>query len=60
MQARVIVPIFDMAAGCSRKGGDVFEVSEERFAEMNSTHAGKVVEALEQPKRQTSRKTVKK
>lgn len=61
MKARVIVPIFDGTAGCPRKPGDVFEVSEERFAEMNSTAAGTVVEAVEQPAepaRRASRKTV--
>lgn len=50
MRARATKPFFDIKEKADRAAGDVFECSEERFAEINSTAHGTLCEAVEEPK----------
>jgi len=49
MKAKVLKPFIDMKEGITRSPGDTFSLSEERFAEINSTRFGCFVEAVEEP-----------
>lgn len=51
MKARAVRLFSDIEAGCDRKPGDVFECSEERFAALNSTRYGVLVEKAAAPKK---------
>jgi hypothetical protein len=48
----VLKPFRDLKEGVKReKVGEVFEVSPERFKEINSTKHGKLVEKVKEPKK---------
>ncbi len=46
MKAKVLKPFIDKEEGVTRKPGDTFTVSEERYNEINSTSVGVLVEAV--------------
>jgi len=54
MKAKVIKPFVDKVEGVTRKIGDAFDASEERFEEINSTKFGvlavAVIEGTAKPK----------
>jgi len=47
MRAKALTLFKDLKEGVARKKGDVFDVSEERFEEINSTRYGKLVKKEE-------------
>ena len=47
MKAMAIIPFDDLVEGVSREPGDVFEVDEARFAEINGTEFGQLVKPAE-------------
>lgn len=49
MRARVVRSFRDLKAGVERKEGEVFEVDEERFAEINRKLNGYLAEEREPP-----------
>lgn len=49
MEARVVKSFFDREWHRRRVVGEIVEVSPERFAEMNATEFGQLVEAVEEP-----------
>lgn len=60
MKARALAPFDDLKEGVPRAKGDVFEVTEERFEEINSTTFGTLVETVEEKaatRKTTARKT---
>jgi hypothetical protein len=46
MKARVLKPFIDKKEGVTRKPGDTFVLSKERFEEINSTKFGVLVKAV--------------
>ena len=48
MRAKALTLFKDLKEGVVRKKGDVFDVSEERFKEINSTGYGKLIEEVEE------------
>lgn len=57
MRARVLAPFTDARTGEDRMPGDVFEVTCERFDEINAAGYGRLVDAVdeEQPKSEPKR-----
>lgn len=51
MKARVLKPFRDLQEGVKRAKGEVFDLSQERFKEINSTRFGKLVEKVKEPKK---------
>lgn len=51
MRARVLRDFNDLKEGVVRRKGDVFEVDEERFAQINATKHGKLVEKAPKAKK---------
>ncbi len=58
MKARVLKPFIDKKEGVTRKPGDTFTLSKERYEEINSTKFGVLVDAVaeETAKRKKSAK----
>ena len=48
MRAKALTLFKDLKEGVVRKKGDAFNVSEERFREINSTRYGKLIEEAEE------------
>lgn len=46
MKVKTLKPFHDKKEGVTRKPGDTFDVSEERYNEINSTKVGTLVEAV--------------
>ncbi len=46
MKARVLKPFIDKKEGVTRKPGDTFTLSKERYEEINSTKFGVLVDAV--------------
>ncbi len=56
MKVIAILPFDDLQEGVSREAGDSFEVTEERFEEINSTEFGQLVKPAGKEGQATARK----
>jgi len=58
MKAKVKKPFFDKKVGIKRKAGETFELTEERFAEIEAKIAGYIEKLAEkQPKKAAKKQT---
>jgi hypothetical protein len=57
MKARVLKPFADKTEGVTRKTGDTFTLSKERYEEINSTIFGVMVEAVAEEPAKPKKKT---
>lgn len=61
MKVRAIAPFYDLKEKCDRKPAEVFDCTEARFKELNTTEYGTLAERVEekQTRKPTARKAAK-
>jgi hypothetical protein len=57
MKVKAKAPFYDINSGVDRAFGEIFECTEERFGELNSTQFGTLAERIDEPAKKPARRS---